>query len=112
LLLVLLYGMMRNGMIRFLYQKSGGKYSLARKEMLSRLKGRRGGQFQVALVRVLLTLPMLLVNAYLGYRMFRIGAFVPGLAGYMFLSFLVIYMLLPVHKVLQAYYIRLPEDEK
>ena len=112
LLLVLLYGMMRNGMLRFLYKKSGGNYALARKEMLSRLKGRRGGQFLAGLVHVLLTLPMLLINVYLGYRMYRVEAIVPDLAGYMLLSFFVIYLLLPLHKVLQAYYIRLPEDDK
>ena len=113
LLLVLLYGMMRNGMIRFLWKKSGGDYAIARREMLTRLKGRRGGQFLAGLIHVLMALPALLVNAYLAYRMYRIQEFVPGLALYMFLAILVLYWpLLPFSRVLQAYYIRLPEEEK
>ncbi len=112
LLLVLLYGMMRNGMIRFLWKKADGNYAVARREMLTRLKGRRGGQFLVGLIHFLLTLPMLLLNGYLGYRMFRLKAVPLVLAGCMLVSFLVMYLLLPFGKVLQAYYIRRPEDEK
>ena len=122
LLLVLLYGMMRNGMIRFLWSQSGGKYSLARKQMLSRLKGRRGGQFRVALIQTLLLLPVLFPALYMGYRLFRdylnsMRLDLSQLAepqmlwGLAALFVLVYWPLLPLRKVLQAYYIRRPEDD-
>ena len=123
LLLVLLYGMMRNGMVRFLFRKSGGRYALARKETLSRLKGRRGGQFLVAVIQTLLLLPVLVPGAYMGYRLFRdylktMKLDLSQLAepymlwGLVALFFLVYWPLLPLRKVLQAYYIRRAEDKQ
>lgn len=122
LLLVLLYGMMRNGMIRFLFKKSGGRYAPARKEMLSRLRGRRGGQFFVAVIQTLLLLPVLLPGVYMGYRLLRdfLNSMKLDLSqlaepqmlwGLAAVFFLVYWPLLPLRKVLQAYYIRRPEDE-
>jgi len=123
LLLVLLYGMMRNGMLRFLWRKSGGKYALARNEMLSRLRGRRGGQLCVAVIQSLMLLPVILPSGYMGYRLLRdflkdMRLDLSQLAepqmlwGLVLVFFLLYWPLLPLRKVLQAYYIRLPGDEK
>jgi hypothetical protein len=123
LLLVLLYGMVRNGMLRFLWKEAGGKYALARKEMLRRLKGLRGGQVCVAAIQVLLLLPVLLPSGYMGYRLLR--DFVKDMSldlsqlaepqmlwGLIAVLFLLYLPLLPLRKVLQAYFIKLPEDDK
>ena len=123
LLLVLLYGMMRNGMIRFLWKISGGNYASARKEMVSRLKGRRGGQFLIAAIQTLLLLPVLSPMFYMGYRLLRDFskslrldfsqlAEPQMLWGMVAVFFLLYWPLLPLRKVLQAYYIRRPGDEE
>ncbi len=123
LTLPLLYGMVRNGMLRFLWKQSGGNYAVARKEMLRRLKGRRGGQFCVAVIQGLLLLPVLLPSGYMGYRLLR--DFVKSMRlnlsqlaepqmlwGLLAVLILLYLPLLPLRKVLQAYFIHLPEDDK
>lgn len=106
LVLLLLFGMMRNGMVRFLWLKSGGDYKAARRLMLQSLKGRRGGQFWAGLFQGALALPALLAEAYLGYRMFRLGTASPKLALLALGVFFALYwLLLPLRKILQAVYI-------
>jgi hypothetical protein len=123
LTLVLLYGMMRNGMLRFLWMQSGCNYAAARKEMLRRLKGRRGGQICVAAVQALLLLPVILPAGYLGYRLLRnfvneMSLDLTQLAepqmlwGLLAVLILMYLPLLPLRKVLQAYFIRIPEDDR
>lgn len=123
LTLVLLYGMVRNGMLRFLWKKYGVSYTAARKEMLRRLKGRRGGQICVAAIQGLLLLPVILPSGYMGYRLLRDYVntarfdlaqlaepqMLWGIAAVLILVYL---PLLPMRKVLQAYFIRLPEDDQ
>ena len=121
LLLVLLYGMMRNGMLRFLWQKSGQKFALARKEMLARLKGRRGGQFWLGIIQSLMLLPAVLPMGYMGYRLLRdFSKYLrldlsqlaePQMLWGMAAALILIYWpLLPLRRALQACYIRRPED--
>jgi hypothetical protein len=123
LALVLVYGMVRNGMLRFLWKQSGGNYSAARKEMLRRLKGRRGGQLGVALIQGILLLPVILPSGYMGYRLLR--DFVNNMElnlsqlaepqmlwGLLAVLILLYLPLLPLRKVLQACFIRLPEDDR
>lgn len=123
LVLVLLYGMVRNGMLRFLWKEAGGSYDSARKEMLRRLKGRRGGQLCVAAIQVLMLLPVILPSGYMGYRLLRdfVSNMQLNLAqlaepqmlwGILAVLILLYLPLLPLRKVLQAYFIRLPEDDK
>ncbi len=123
LTLVLLYGMVRNGMLRFLWKEAGGKYAVARKEMLKRLKGRRSGQLCVAAIQGLLLLPVLLPSGYMGYRLLRdyvksMRLNLSQLAepqmlwGLLAVLILLYLPLLPLRKVLQAYFIRLPEDDQ
>ena len=69
LILILLYGIMRNNMVRFLWAQFGGKYGNARKETLRLLKRHRGKQL---LLCILLGLPLYPVIYYCGYLVFRI----------------------------------------
>ena len=123
LALVLLYGMVRNGMLRFLWKDAGCDYTPARKEMLRRLKGRRGGQLCVAAIQGLLLLPVIVPSGYMGYRLLR--DFVKSMQlnlsqlaepqmlwGLLAVLILLYLPLLPLRKVLQAYFIRLPEDDE
>jgi hypothetical protein len=111
--LVFLYGLVRGGMLRFVWAQSGGNYKNARGEMLRRLRRGRFGQLLIGIVQGLLRLPVLAAEAYLGYRMFRVGSFDPLLAGLMAAAVLVLYLpLMPLLKVLQASYIELREGLK
>ena len=124
LFLVLLYGMMRNGMVRFVWLSTGKKYPPARREMLRRLKGRRRGQLLVSLIQCVLLLPVLLPAGYMGYRLLREFAKYMRLnlanlqepqmlIGLVLVFFLLYLPLLPLRKMLQAAYIRqLKEDKK
>ena len=124
LFLVLLYGMMRNGMVRFVWLSSGATYQKARTQMLLRLKGRRTGQFFVGLVQSVLMLPVLLPAGYMGYRLLRefskymrlnlANLQEPQMLAGIVLVFLLLYLpLLPLRKILQAQYIgQLKEEDK
>ncbi len=122
LFLVLLYGMMRNGMIRFVWLPAGGTYKKARQEMLHRLKGRRLGQFLVGLFQSLLLLPVLAPAGYMGYRLLReFSKYMrinlaqlqepQMLIGIVLVFFLLYLPLLPLRKVLQAQYIHQLKEE-
>ncbi len=124
LFLVLLYGMMRNGMLRFVWLSAGKKYTPVRREMLRRLKGRRVGQLLISLMQSVLLLPVLLPAIYMGYRLLREYAKYmridltnlqePQMLIGIILVFVLLYLpLLPLRKMLQAAYIRhLKEDKK
>jgi hypothetical protein len=123
LTLVLVYGMVRNGMLRFLWKQAGGNYAAARKEMLLRLKGCRWGQLGVAVIQSLLLLPVILPSGYMGYRLLRdfVNSMELNLAqlaepqmlwGLLAVLILLYLPLLPLRKVMQAYFIRRPEDDK
>ena len=116
LLLVLLLGMMRQGMLRFVWASCGGKYRRAREEMQKRLAGRRLGQFGIGLLQGILALPVALPGAYLGYRLLRlyllspkeVGAFLAQplvLWGAVAALFLLYYPLLPLRRVLSALFV-------
>lgn len=113
LALVFLYGLFRNGMLRFVWAQSGGKYNSARAEMLRRLRGGRFGQLLMGIVQGLLRLPVLAAEIYLGYRMFRAGSADPLLTGLMVAAVFVLYWpLAPLMKVLQASYIEFRQGLK
>ena len=123
LLLILLFGMMRNGMLRFVWAKAGGNYKTARREMLRRLKGHRLGQFAVSLIQSLLLLPVIVPAGYMGWRVLR--DFIKTLRfdltkmaepqmffGALAVIILLYLPLLPLRKALQAQYIRQLGDEQ
>ena len=124
LFLVLLFGMMRNGMVRFVWPAAGSRYKPARQETLRRLAGRRLQQLWVGLTQSLMMLPILLPAGYMGYRLLReylknrrldfANLQEPQmLIGIVLIFFLLYLPLLPLRRVLQAQFIRqLKEDGK
>lgn len=106
LFLILLFGMMRNGMFRFVWAEMSGANQPARQEMLRRLRGNRIRQFAIGLIQVVLLIPFTAVEGYLCYTGLRTG-FTPLLAVGMVIAAVVLYLpLLPIRKILPAMYIK------